>query len=56
MDTDDLSSSEQSDVVSMASEIATDTDVTSSEDDNDHDSSSTNYSLYRWMMPYTARH
>ena len=45
MDTDDLSSSEQSDVVSMVSEIATDTDVTSSEDDNDHDSSSTDYSL-----------
>ena len=45
MDTDDLSSSEQGDVVSMVSEIATDTDVTSSEDDNDHDSSSTDYSL-----------
>ena len=45
MDTDDLSSSEQSDVVSMVSKIGTDTDVTSSKDDNDHDSSSTNYSL-----------
>ena len=45
MDTDDLPSSEQSDVVSMVSEIATDTDVTSSEDDSDHDSSSTDYSL-----------
>ena len=30
MDTDDLPSSVQSDVVSMVSEIATDTDVTSS--------------------------
>ena len=45
MDTDDVPSSEQSDVVSMVSEIATDTDVTSSEDDSDHDSSSTDYSL-----------
>ena len=45
MDTDDVPSSEQSNVVSMVSEIATDTDVTSSEDDSDHDSSSTNYSL-----------
>ena len=45
MDTDDLPSSEQSDVASMVSEIATDTDVTSSEDDSDHDSSSTDYSL-----------
>ena len=44
MDTDDLSSSEQSDVVSMVSEIATDTDVTSSEDDNDHDSISCSFS------------
>ena len=45
MDTDDLPSSEQSDVASMVSEIATNTDVTSSEDDSDHDSSSTDYSL-----------
>ena len=45
MDTDDLPSSEQSNVVSMVSEIATDTDVTSSEDDSDHDSSSTDFSL-----------
>ena len=45
MDTDDVPSSEQSNVVSMVSEIATDTDVTSSEDDSDHDSSSTDYSL-----------
>ena len=45
MDTDDLSSSEQSNVVSVVLEIATDTDVTSSKDDNDHDSSSTDYSL-----------
>ena len=45
MDTDNLPSSEQSDVASMVSEIATDTDVTSSEDDRDHDFSSTDYSL-----------
>ena len=45
MDTDDVPSSEQSDVVSMVSEIPTKTDVTSSEDDSNHDSSSTDYSL-----------
>ena len=54
MDTDDLSSSEQSDVVSMVSEIATDTDVTSSEDDNDHDSSSTDYSLLMDDAPHNT--
>ena len=54
MDTDDLSSSEQSDVVSMVSEIATDTDVTNSEDDNDHDSSSTNYSLSMDDAPHST--
>ena len=54
MDTDDLSSSEQSDVVSMVSEIATDTDVTSSEDDNDHDSSSTDYSLSMDDAPHST--
>ena len=53
MDIDDLSSSEQSDVVSMVSEIATDTDVTSSEDDNDHDSSSTDYSLSMDDAPHS---
>ena len=53
IDTDDLSSSEQSDVVSMVSEIATDTDVTSSEDDNDHDSSSTDYSLSMDDAPHS---
>ena len=55
MDTDDLPSSAQSNVVSMASEIATDTDITSSEDDSEYDSSSTDYSL-SWMMPRTACH
>ena len=54
MDTDDLSSSEQSDVVSMVSEIATDTDVTSSKDDNDHDSSSTDYSLSMDDAPHST--
>ena len=53
MDTDDLSSSEQSDVVSMVSEIATDTDVTSSKDDNNHDSSSTDYSLSMDDAPHS---
>ena len=53
MDTDDLSSSEQSDVVSMVSKIATDTDVTSSEDGNDHDSSSTDYSLSMDDAPHS---
>ena len=53
MDTDDLSSSEQSDVVSMVLEIATNTDVTSSEDDNDHDSSSTDYSLSMDDAPHS---
>ena len=54
MDTDDLSSSEQSDVVSMVLGIATDTDVTSSEDDNDHDSSSTDYSLSMDDAPHST--
>ena len=54
MDTDDLSSSEQSNVVSMVSEIATDTDVTSSEDDNDHASSSTDYSLSMDDVPHST--
>ena len=54
MDTDDLSSSEQSDVVSMVSEIVTDTDVTSSEDDNDHDSTSTDYSLSMDDAPHST--
>ena len=53
MDTDDLFSSEQSDVVSMVSEIATDTDVTSSKDDNYHDSSSTDYSLSMDDAPHS---
>ena len=54
MDTDDLPSSEQSDVVSMVLEIATDTDVTGSEDDSDHDSSSTDYSLSMDDAPYST--
>ena len=54
MDTDDVPSSEQSDVVSMVSEIATDTDVTSSEDDSDHDSSSTDYSLSMDDAPHST--
>ena len=54
MDTDDLSSSEQSDVVSMVSEIATNTDVTSSEDDNDNDSSSTDNSLSMDDAPHST--
>ena len=54
MDTDDVPSSEQSDVVSMVSEIATDTDVTSSEDDSDHDSSSTDYSLSMDDAPHSS--
>ena len=41
-DTEDVTSSEQSDGVSMELEIAADTDVVSSEDDSYHDSSSTN--------------
>ena len=53
MDTDDVPSSEQSDVVSIISEIATDTDVTSSEDDSDHDSSSTDYSLLMDDAPHS---
>ena len=52
MDTDDVPSSEQSDV-SMVLEIATDTDVTSSEDDSDHDSSSTDYSLSMDDAPHS---
>ena len=54
MDTDDVPSSEQSDVVSMVSEIATDTDVASSEDDSDHDSSSTDYSLSMDDAPHST--
>ena len=54
MDTDDLPSSEQSDVGSMVLEIATDTDVTSSEDDSDHDSSSTDYSLLMDDAPHST--
>ena len=54
MDTDDLHSSEQTDVASMVSEIATDTDVTSSEDDSDHDSSSTDYSLSMDDAPHST--
>ena len=54
METDDVPSSEQSDVVSMVSEIATDTDVTSSEDDSDHDSSSTDYSLSMDDAPHST--
>ena len=54
MDTDDVPSSEQSDVVSMVSEIATDTDVTSSEDDSNHDSSSTDYSLSMDDVPQST--
>ena len=54
MDTDDLSSSEQSDVVSMVWEIAMDTDVTSSKDDNNHDSSSTDYSLSMDDAPHST--
>ena len=53
MDTDDLPSSGQSNVVSMVSEIATDTDVTSSKDDSDHDSSSTDYSLSMDDAPHS---
>ena len=53
MDTDDLPSSEQSDVASMVLEIATNTDVTSSKDDSDHDSSSTDYSLSMDDAPHS---
>ena len=53
MDTDDVPSSQQSAVVSMVSKIATDTDVTSSEDDSDHDSSSTDYSLSMDDAPHS---
>ena len=53
MDTDDVPSSQQSDAVSMVSEIATDTDVTSSEDDSDHDSSSTDYRLSMDDAPHS---
>ena len=55
MDTDDVPSSQQSDVVSMVLEIASDTDATSSKDDSNHDSSSTDYSLSMEDTP-TAHH
>ena len=54
MDTDDLPSSEQSDVASMVLKIATNTDVTSSKDVSDHDSSSTNYSLSMDDAPHST--
>ena len=54
MDTDDLPSSVQSNVVSMASEIATDTDITSSEDAREYDSSSTNDSLSMDDAPHST--
>ena len=54
MDTDDVPSSQQSDVAIMVSEIATDTDVTSSEDDSNHDSSSTDYSLAMDDTPHST--
>ena len=54
MDTDDLPSSVQSNVVPMVSEIATDTDITSSKDDSNHDSSSTDYSLSMDDAPHST--
>ena len=57
-DTDDVPSSEQSDVESMVSEIATDTDeVSNSKDyssDSEDDSSSTDYSLSMDDAPHST--
>ena len=57
-DTDDVPSSEQSDVPSMVSEIATDTDeISNSEDDSDdsdNDCSSTDYSLSMDDAPHST--